>query len=207
MSISLLEDKEIIFLERNKENRIIINFSKEAMNDFIKEHTVTHSTGRKKFKKEFHNALSEKLQSQNVKCWLKNVWNWLSNSDNLKWSSKYTCVNRECQNRFSANINHAFNDPSFIRVVLSYQSFETHNDYVKCPTKCTGKDREKTALELMAYGNSNVKTANIIYNISSRKKKPIDDHILKQIKYEEKHKYRYYIYNNLFIPKIIYNNK
>ena len=121
------------------------------MNCFLKENTVTHCTGRTKFTKEFHYAISVELQSQNIKCWLKNVWNWLSNSDNIQWSSEYRCVDKACKNIFKGNIYHPFNDLSSIVCVLTYQSLEIHNEYVKCPSRCSGKERKQTALELMAY--------------------------------------------------------
>ena len=69
----------------------------------------TKSCIRRKFKKEFDNFISLKLQNLGLKCWLKCKSNWFKKNNSRKisaafWKGTFVCIDNECKNLFKATI-------------------------------------------------------------------------------------------------------
>ncbi len=168
-----------------------MKFSNEEFEYLETFHTSVHISGRRRLLIEFHVALSKKLQDLGLKCWLTNRkrFNWFK-SNNL-WSAKYDCYVKTCKNTFDAFIRRRHGESVFV-VVQSIQ-VSSHTFFVKKIQCCRGSDRRNLGKELLAYGNSQVKVKNIIYNLDKMPKtdKITSENVLKQIKFEERHINRY----------------
>jgi hypothetical protein len=57
-------------------------------------------------------------------------------------------------------------------------------------SSCRGSERREMGVNLLAFGNSQIKYSNMLFNINKfpmQHARPEDDNILKQIKFEERH--------------------
>ena len=137
--------------------------------------------GRKKFKTEFDDFLSTKLQDQGVFCHLRCVYNWFKCDRSQKrrssfWRGVYKCVQLDCKNVYLANINDqipinfenlrikdVLNVPS-IRIDIDCEVLTVHEYKISKKIRCFGLKRKKEALQILAKGVLNVQSENIINN-------------------------------------------
>ena len=98
---------------------IVLKLDFQDMNlvkSFIGDYKIVKSKlcKRKKFKKEFDNFLSLKLQNLGLNCWLTCKSNWFKKENSRKfskafWNGSFFCIDNECQNNFKARIMQEIN--------------------------------------------------------------------------------------------------
>jgi hypothetical protein len=146
---------------------------------------------RPKFKSEFDNFLSQKLQLRGIKCWLKCKYNWFlkPNSRDLPyWRGVFVCINHpECLNRFDATISKNFNilkQENSIKIL--YNETTKHDDFLSNSIRCYGANRDKQKIEILANGLTNCQTNNVIYNEMNlnNERKVTNQNTLKKMKSE-----------------------
>jgi hypothetical protein len=130
--------------------------------------SIINNSERGRFKKEFSDFLSEKLQLAGVNCWIRCNFNWFKKNLSQKssspfWSGNYTCVDPNCRNIFKCEIINPIQDKC---VIIFVQMVKKSNHKSKITNKvvCSGKKREKQALDLMMQSSLNCKTENLIQN-------------------------------------------
>jgi hypothetical protein len=84
-------------------NFIDLSFNSSLWCDLLK-HYVTVSGKRKRFKVNFDNILTSKLQEAGVNCWLKSKWNWLSHQGK-KWNGVYGCLLEDCDIEYKCHLD------------------------------------------------------------------------------------------------------
>ena len=134
------------------------------------------SSNRKSFNSHFDKLLSKELQSQGIKCWLRDVNNYFRSCRNPKrktylWSGKYVCVDKKCLNKFTAFIKNSNLDEELkdmnevtIHVICPVSS---HIEKVKPKIRCSGNDRDYQKLLLCSNGLTNSQNENVLQNYSS----------------------------------------
>ena len=132
---------------------------------------------RKKLNQSFSNFLSDKLQQNGLKCWLKSKYNWLSQSKCLTKPFAYgiyICVDENCKNKFQVhfdclgkilNVNHQSGmEKNIKRIFVSYEEKTIHFKKVMKTAFCSGIEREEESKKIMSLGLSNTLTHNILEN-------------------------------------------
>ena len=169
---NLINEKEI----QEKCNLIVhINYE-----DWIILLTYIGDYKRKKFRSEFDDFLSEKLQQKGLKCWLKCKYNWFRESTCSKinkefWRGIFTCVDDNCLNEFEALINEniiekrneTFDEilkKDFFVINVFFYEKTFHEEKIKRKQRCFGKYRKQQLNEILASGLTNCQSNNIIFN-------------------------------------------
>ena len=144
-------------------------FEKKQLNSLVDKYTDhDEKTGRVRFLNRFHIELNNKLI--NLNCYLKNLSNWFRKVDSKKWSApiwrgNYICRFPGCGIKYRAIIHEIpINDD--IEISVQYSSIAKHNKLeIKnlMNERCSGKIRQKVALDILSYGVSNTKAKNIIH--------------------------------------------
>ena len=173
----ILENKKKSnFLELNEQKFII----KLSSNDINELKSFVAFNIRIKFKKEFDDFLSEKLQRFKVNCWLNCKHNWFRSKITQKksspfWRGVFKCQDLNCKNVFDAIIH---KEPLIENKLVYEDNGETYSNEIYVTLKgnsvheklikkirCSGEKRELEALKVMAFGVSNVKSKNVLNNL------------------------------------------
>lgn len=128
--------------------------------------------GRTKFKTEFTDILSEKIQNYGVNCWLKCEYNWFKATSSQKksapfWHGRYVCVDPKCKLKFEALIEDPINDTEkkqSVLIFINYIGVDYHEKKLIKKIRCFGLERDLQAKELLQEGTCNVIVNNIINN-------------------------------------------
>ena len=80
-----------------------------SLKEWFHLQTLVTKQGRKKFKTEFDNILSQHLQNLGLKCWLRCKYNWFREINSQKissplWRGLFKCIDKDCKNTFEAKI-------------------------------------------------------------------------------------------------------
>ena len=191
------------FHNNSASKTVILKFNST---EFLSLKSFVGNYERPKFKSEFDDFLSEKIQNLGIKCWLKCKFNWFRNSNknnlNACWRGVFVCINHpNCLNKFEAlmftnndllnnsttnNFFHIFEKELFT-ITLNYEQQTVHDTFLKKEIRCTGKKREEQNLEILQHGLTNSQTNNVIFNQmtpSFSTMKVTNRHTLKMIKSE-----------------------
>ena len=168
-------NKEVTNLT-DQEKRFIFNVTKEEWINRFFDLVVCYEQ-RFKFKQEISLFLSEKLQEQNVKCWLKCKSNWFKKKESNKksapwWRGNFSCVDSKCLNTFLAEIQNCQNilqnneEKNFIQIdIIWYQDSNQHLNFVLREPRCSGQERIQVAKNLVELGVMNTQINHVLGNI------------------------------------------
>ena len=177
-------DMEIDENTNSKPNLIKLFFSTNDWLDIRKRYLTKWKSGlnyRLTFKRGFEqDILTQRIQEQNINCALKGKFNYFAQNEPYKWSGKYECVG--CGELYSTSIKGIKGDVIEMDIEHSNQNRCLLKQTYK--SNCTGLKRQNEALKVSAIGIQNT-----LYNNHS-KNTEINYDVLKQIKYEFKHKNR-----------------
>lgn len=126
---------------------------------------IKQKNERKRLLVDFHDNLSYKLQNlYELKCWLKNLYNWFN--DKIYWTGSYKCLYNDCSGKFFCFIEKEPIQNVDVLIVVEYNGLCSHEKIVK-KRRCTDVERTKLGLELLGKGISNVHDENVIYNFEN----------------------------------------
>lgn len=134
----------------------------ESEQKILQNLIVIFSDGRKRFKAEFSNFISKKIQENGIKCWLKVNSNWFRKENGRKygdyWSGKFSCVS--CANFFKMRIESNRMDRIIIENIVDNCS---HLENIKPPNnRISGVKRKLISHEIVSNGVGNFRAENFL---------------------------------------------
>lgn len=163
-SIKSIENEKMD-IDQHDDLKLIVFLDKTERKHAISQYITTNngSYTRSRFRNGFHDILTKKIQEKGVKCWLNCVYYWFSR-DNKSWHGLYKCIAFNCDIKYDAKIELISIEENIIKVIIRYQKQEIHEHFISKTRRCTGTERKKQALELMANGVSNNQFENLLFN-------------------------------------------
>ncbi|CAF1014569.1 unnamed protein product [Brachionus calyciflorus] len=140
-----------------------IRFSYEEWTEHISK--IKQNNERQRLLIDFHDKLSYKLQGiYNIKCWLKNVYNWFNKS--IYWTARYNCLSNNCQVKFDCMIKSEPSKHADILVIIRQKGECLHEKIIK-KRRINEDEMTKLGLDVMAKGVSNIYDENLIFNFEN----------------------------------------
>ena len=140
--------------------------------DWVILSTYIVNSPRRRFTSQFTDFLSEKLQENGIKCWLRCSYNWFKKSDSQKssspfWQGVYKCTDPSCSNTFSAFIHSIIQYESSNCVIIFVDVNEgntKHKNIVLKKIRCIRDERLAQAKEIALDTSLNCHAKNILHN-------------------------------------------
>ena len=145
-----------ISISENSRKQHIVKFSVIEWDKLIEEAT---NPNKVKFLVDFDNILSEKLQQQGFKCWLRCSNNYLGKK--AFWTGKFFCIEKACGMLFDA---FALKQEETIDIYVSFENKAINHSVIVKQLRVSGENRISQQKSLMANGICNTQSFNEIYN-------------------------------------------
>jgi hypothetical protein len=143
-------------IAKNNKEQKIVTFSLFEWQKLIEEAT---NPAKVKFLVDFDNVLSEKLQKQGIKCWLRCANNYFGKKQ--FWTGKFFCIEKSCGIKYDA---FGLKQKESIDIFVSFDSKTIDHEIIIKQLRVSGEQRIIQQKSLLSNGICNTQSFNDIYN-------------------------------------------